>query len=369
MGQIPERPYHMIFTRIGKGNFKKAAAAFVLLLMLTAALCAAAQAETLSFKGLSEALKYLKKNQPQELTIEAGKFKPSELIKVKNALPEGAEFHFTVNWSNIPYSDQTTDLDLRELKGAVKVEDLEALVELCPNIRSIDNSAKMYPSNKEMLALIEKYPEIRFEWIVSFGKGHYCATTATTFTTANPPSSGKELSSAKLELLKYCPHLKALDLGHNNVTTLDFLQYVPELELLIIGQNHVKDITPIGQLKHLQYAELFTNPFTDLSPLANCTELIDLNITNCQVTDLKALDNIQTLERLWANMVRSLPEGEMDRFKSLHPDCQVDYQPSHAATVDGWRDKSPNNRYKHYIWCFKNHQWVPFNEPIPGIND
>ena len=341
---------------------RKAAAAVLLLILCIA--FAAAQAETVSFAGLSDALKYLKKNQPEALTIEAGKFKPSELIKVKNALPEGAEFHFTVNWSNVPYSDDTEELDLRELKGAVKKEDLEALVALCPNLRLVDNSAKRYPTNSEMIELIEKYPQVHFDWIVSFGKGHYCATNATTFSTMNPPSSGKELTSAKLELLKYIPNLKALDLGHNDVTTLDFLKYVPDLELLIIGQNHVKDITPIGELKHLQYAELFTNPFTDLSPLANCKELLDLNITNCQTPDLSPLDGIDTLERLWANMIRHLTDEEKERFKQVHPDCQVDFQPSHAATVDGWRK---HIRYRHYIWCFKNHQWVPFDQDIPGV--
>ena len=155
---------------------RKAAAAVLLLILCIA--FAAAQAETVSFAGLSDALKYLKKNQPEALTIEAGKFKPSELIKVKNTLPEGAEFHFTVNWSNVPYSDETEELDLRELKGAVKKEDLEALVALCPNLRLVDNSAKRYPTNSEMIELIEKYPQVHFDWIVSFGKGHYCATNA-----------------------------------------------------------------------------------------------------------------------------------------------------------------------------------------------
>lgn len=336
----------------------------VLLLLALCCLCAASQAETVSFRGLNDALKYLRKNQPEELTIESGKFKPSELIQVKHALPEGAEFHFTVNWSNIPYSDDITELDLTGLNAGVSRADLEALIELCPNIRHIDNSAKRYPTNNDMIELIEKYPNVKFEWLVSFGKGHYCATNATTFSTMNPPSSGKELTSAKMELLKYIPNLKALDLGHNDLTTLDFLQYVPDLELLIIGQNHVKDITPIGQLKHLQYAELFTNPFTDLTPLAQCTELLDLNITNCKTPDLSPLDGLEKLERLWANMIRGLTEEEQERFKSLHPNCQVDFQPSHAATVDGWRK---HIRYKHYIWCFKNHKWYSFDEEIPGV--
>ena len=336
----------------------------ILLLVILCGACAAAHADTASFKDVNEALKYIKKNQPTELTIEGGKFKPSELLQVRNALPEGAEFHFSVNWSNIPYTDTTTELDLREMKGGVKKAELEALISLCPDIRHIDNSAKRYPSNADMIDLIGKYPDVRFEWIVSFGKGHYCATTATTFSTMNPPESKNVLSSEKMELLKYIPNLKALDLGHNNLTTLDFLQYVPDLELLIIGQNYVQDITPIGQLKHLQYAELFTNPFTDLTPLANCTELLDLNITNCQTPDLSPLDGLEKLERLWANMIRNLTDAEKERFRAVHPDCQVDFQPSHAATVDGWRK---HIRYRHYIWCFKNHKWVPFDEDIPGV--
>ena len=336
-----------------------------MLLMILCVSFAAAQAETVSFAGLNEALKYLKKNQPENLTIEDGKFKPSELIKVKNALPEGAEFHFTVKWSNVSYSDETEELDLRQMKGAVKKEDLEALVALCPNLKAVDNSAKRYPTNNEMIELIEKYPQVHFDWIVSFGKGHYCATNATTFSTMNPPSSGKELTSAKLELLKYIPNLKALDLGHNDVTTLDFLKYVPDLELLIIGQNHVKDITPIGELKHLQYAELFLNSFEDLSPLANCTELLDLNLTATSITDLSALDNVTTLERLVVNMCKYLPQEAVDHFKELHPACEVDYKPSHSATntEKPWR-KHP--RYKHYIWCLKHGTWIPFSEEIPA---
>ena len=331
-----------------------AAAAFCLL-------CAGALADSAAFAGYNEALKYVRKNQPQSLTIEKGKFRPSELLKIRNALPEGAEFHFTATWGKVTYTDQDTEIILG--KKTVSGDDLEALVLLCPNIKLIDNSKNIQPSNEVMIPLTEKYPDVKFEWTVNLGHGHRIATNATTFTTKLPPDSGRELTSEKLQLLKYCPNLKALDVGHNKVTDLDFLKYVPDLELLIIGQNQVTDITPIGQLKHLQFAELFTNPFTDISALANCTELLDLNITNCQVKDFSPLDGIQTLERFWANMIKNLPEEEAERFKQVHPNCETDFQPSHAATVDGWRSNNPH--YKHYIWCFKNKQWVPFNEPLP----
>ena len=334
-----------------------------LLLVVLLGMCTGAQAETKKFSGASEAIKWIKKNQPEELTVE-GKFKPADLLKVKNAMPEGSEFHFRVTWGDVIYTDESTEIILGG-KKAVSEAQLEAIISLCPNIRLIDNSKNQQPSNDVMIPLMEKYPDIKFEWVVNLGHGHRIATNATVFTTKLPPESGRELTSEKLKLLKYCPTLKALDIGHNKATDLEFLQYVPDLELLIIGDNDVTDITPIGQLKHLQFAELFSNPFTDISALANCTELLDLNITNCQVHDFSPLDNVQSLERFWANMIKHLTEEEAQHFIDHHPNCIVDFQPSHAATVDGWRSENPH--YKHYIWCFKNRQWIPFNEDLPGV--
>ena len=345
-----------------KNSFPKITAVLLLLAVCCLGFVLAAHAETMTFNNPGAAIRYINKNQPQELTLEKLKLSPTQILKIKNAMPEGSEFHFSTTWKKTTFTDETTELDLTNGKGTITRDDMEAIIAICPNLTKIDNSKNRSPSNNIMIPLIEKYPNIQFEWVVSLGHGHYCSTMATTFTTMLPPSSGRELTSKKLELLKYCPRLKALDLGHNLVTTLDFLQYVPDLELLIIGQNQVSDITPIGQLKHLQYAELFTNPFTDISALANCTELLDLNITNCQVLDFSPLDEIQTLERFWANMIKKLTVEETERFIEKHPNTEVDFKPSHAATVDGWR-KHP--RYRHYIWCFKNKTWIPFDEPLP----
>ena len=326
---------------------------------------AAANAEALSFGNVKAALKYIQENQPSELTLENVKFKPSELLTIKNALPAGAEFHFTTKWGAVTFSDDVTDLDLKPRTAETSADELDAIVQICPGIKRIDNSKKSSPSNKQMIPLIEKYPDVQFEWKVNLGKGHYVSTTATAYSTFNSIGTDKKLTSENLEMLKYCPRLKALDLGHNNIKTLDFLQYVPDLELLIIGHNHVTDITPIGNLKHLQYAELFLNNYTDITPLGNCTELLDLNLTATPITDLSPLDNVTTLERLVVNMCKKLPQESVDHFKELHPTCEVDFKPSHSATntEKPWR-KHP--RYKHYIWCLKNNTWIPFDEEIPA---
>ena len=335
----------------------------ILLVLLLCLACASACADTISGnKGLKTVLKYVKEHQPTELILENVRLKPSELLQIRQALPADAVFHFTTFWG-VTFSDDVVDLDLRPRKGQIVTSELEAIIQLCPNIKSIDFSNHSSPTNKDMFPMLEKYPNIQFEWIVDLGKGHHISTHATAYSTFNHINSGKELTSENLEVLKYCPRLKALDLGHNAIKNLDFLKYVPDLELLIIGQNQVTDLTPIGQLKHLKYAELFLNPFTDISPLANCTELLDLNITATKVVDLTPLDNVTSLERLWGNMLKKLPQSQIDHFIELHPNCEVDFKPSHAATVDGWRD---HPRYKHYIWCLKHYRWVPFDEPLPS---
>ena len=333
-------------------------ALFVVLCAISLSACA----ETVSFKSAKEALKYIEKNRPTELTIEKVKLKPSDLLTIREAMPEGAEFHFTTKWGSVTFSDDVEELDLREKKNSVTLKELEAIIQICPNIKVIDNSKCTSLSNKVMVPLMEKYPDIRFEWVVDLGKGYHVSTRATAYSTFKHANSGNALVSSDLEALKYCPRLKALDLGHHKLTTLDFLKYVPDLELLIIGQSYVKDLTPVGGLKHLQYAELFLNKVEDISPLANCTELLDLNLTATQITDLSPLDNITTLERLWVNSCKKLPKESVEHFKELHPNCEVDYKPSHAATVDGWRD---HPRYKHFIWCLKNRKWIPFDEEIP----
>ena len=322
-----------------------------------------AQAETKTFSNVNAAIKYINKNKPESLTLENVSFKPSQLLKIRNAMSEGAEFHFTTTWGELTFSDDAESLDLRVREGGTNIKDLKAIVQLCPNIKYIDNSHKFFPSNNEMIPLVEQYPDIQFVWQVKLGSSHHISTNATVFSTMNHIGGGGKLTSKNMELLKYCTRLKALDLGHNNITSLDFLKYCPDLELLIIADNKVTDITPISQLKHLKYAEIFKNHITDLSPLASCTELLDLNITWCDVTDLSPLDSLTGLERLWANMMRKMDDSAMEHFKSTHPNTLVDYQLSHAATVDGWRD---HERYKHYIWCFKNHKWIPFDEPLPS---
>ena len=65
------------------------------------------------------------------------------------------------------------------------------------------------------------------------------------------------LTSADIEVLKYCTDLQALDLGHQAITDISVIgDYLTQLRILILVDNKVNDLTPLSKLKHLHYLEL-----------------------------------------------------------------------------------------------------------------
>ncbi len=340
--------------------------------LITAALLAAAICVLFSFPALGEsvklsgnhakALRYVKENQPMEASAEGVSWSPKQLLEIREALPEGAVFHFSTSWNKVKFSDTSETLDLNSAPDGFRTSvNLERILALCPNIREIDSSRKTTPSNDVVIPLMAEHPEIHFEWVVHLGGEHYCSTKATAYSTLNHTDGGWRLTTEQMELFQYIPGLKALDVGHNCFKNLDFLRYLPELELLIITNNDaVADLTMVGTLEHLKYLEVFETQVEDLSPLANCRELLDLNISSTLVTDLSPLDGITTLERLWANVLKKLPQGEKERFVQLHPDCDANFTGT-SAISGSWRS---HERYYHFRKCFKYKKWVPFGQPF-----
>ena len=335
---------------------------FLCLLALSLAVFCAASADELP-TNYNQALKYVKANKPMEAVATKVGWTPAQLTEVRKALPEGAVFHFTCKWNGVSYSDDTEELNLNKAKKNINEASLKQMIALCPNLKSVDNSAKRLPTNETFIALMEKYPDIHFDWLVHLRGEHYCPTNATAYSTLNHTDYGARLKDEHMELLKYVPGLKALDVGHNAFTNLSFLQYFPDLELLIISNNdHVDDLTEVGKLKHLKYLEVHNTHVSDLTPLANCTEMLDLNVSSTWVTDISALDNVTSLERFWANHLKKLPESEQNRFKELHPDCKADFTVNGSAISHKWRE---HDRYYRFRRCFKHNMWVPFDEPWP----
>ena len=342
-------------------RFSKLCLFLCLLLVLLAAAFAASADELPT--NYSKALKYVKTNQPMEAVATNVGWNVKQLTEVKNALPEGAVFHFTCKWNGITFSDESETLDLTKAKEDLGDKSFRLLLDLCPNVKYVDNSNNKLPSNETFIPLIEERPDIHFEWLVHLRGEHYCPTNATAYSTLNHTDYGARLKDEHMQLFKYIPGLKALDVGHNAFTNLDFLEFFPDLELLIISNNeHFEDLTQVGKLKHLKYLEVHNTHVSDLSPLANCTEMLDLNVSSTWVTDLSPLDGVTSLERFWANHLKKLPESEQNRFKELHPNCTADFTVEGSAISHKWRE---HERYYRFRRCFRHKIWVPFDEPWP----
>ncbi|MBQ9264616.1 MAG: leucine-rich repeat domain-containing protein [Clostridia bacterium] len=312
-----------------------------------------------NLKKYSAALSYVKKEQPEELNLGSVTFSPAQLLSILNAMPDGGSLHFSTVWNNCAFTDASKSIDLRKISKTPARADLEAIAALCRQCKTINLCGDHAPSAQVTTALAAQYPDIRFAWNVRLGRTRYqLSSLASAYSTyrKNYPDT---VTEKDMEALKYCPDMKALDVGHNEIKKLNFLHHVPDLEMLILADNPIKDITPLGGLEHLQYLELFSTQVTDLTPLANCKELLDLNIAYTSITSLKPLDDLPNLERLWAIHCNKLPKAEINRFKATHPNCQVNF----GGSAWQWRD---HPRYTHYRWCLKHGRWIPFDQPLPS---
>ena len=271
-------------------------------------------------------------------------------------LPEGTPVTGEFSFHKKFFSITAEELDLDKVSGSIKPEDLECMIAFMPNLKKISVKWHAELNNDRMIPLVEKYPDVTFVWALKINR-YKIYTDVTAFSTKSTDSDPRYLKSRDCELFKYLPGLRALDLGHQNITDISFLRYLPELRILILADNDIRDITPIGELRYLQYLELFMNyKVTDISALANCTELLDLNLSYVKNTTLKPLEACTKLERFWAVGSRVSSEEKQD-FRAAHPDCDALFRAKGSSTYDPWRKHS---RYTQYRRMFETGVWTEF---------
>ena len=256
-------------------------------------------------------------------------------------------------------------------------DELIAFLDQLPALRRVDMwETKMDLEHCDLLA--SRFPEIRWGWtlvIKSADHEHLIRTDYTSYSTLHNNSSTQH-SSEDFEILKYCWNLLALDVGHNNVTSLDFLYNLPNLRVLIVACNHVTDITPIASLKDLEYAELFKNDIQDLSPLTGLPHLLDLNICFNHVQDFAPLKSLTTLKRLWmfsSQKYDKKPDiADVNDLAAALPDTEIDY--THYSTTGTWRFIYGERRHPHYDAIVRmfgedskhpHYEYVPFEDSFP----
>lgn len=312
-----------------------------------------ADAETLILTSASELSMLGNFNALKTVDCTAFVLDPHTARQAMAACPE-ATFLFTLDVFGITVTSRTEILDLHDRKDIV-LSTVEETVMCMPNLRKVDMCGCGF-STEEMGVLFDKYPNVRFVWELDL-KGRKLRTDAVGFSTLNPgkyengsesynksvrAANPKRLKTEDIQVLRYCPDLIALDLGHNYIDDLSVLEYLPNLQILIIADNKITDISVFSRLPNLVYVEFFMNAVTDISPLANHEKLLDLNFCNNKVTDLSPLLTMPQLERCWcAGNKFSRAEGK--EMQEKMPDCIVDYT-ARDDTADGWRD------HERYEW-------------------
>lgn len=273
------------------------------------------------------------------------------------AYGEGSEVTYRDYGGKITVPADTEYIDL----GKMKVSDygiFEKFLDQLPNIRRVDMyTTHMFKKHADRLS--ERYPQIEFGWTLYFGD-HTLRTDAAVFSTLHDTIMRRH-TSEELEVLRYCRGLRALDLGHNDLTDISFLADLGELRLLILADNRIEDLSPLSGLEKLEYIELFDNRVTGFEPLTGLTKLMDLNVAHNLAADIAPLQEMAWLDRLWlydcTKDAAAASGAEMDALRAALADTQIDSVS--LGTEGGWRD---HPHYDVLFRMFKGKEYLPFED-------
>lgn len=247
-------------------------------------------------------------------------------------------------------------IDLGKLK-VERFDDFAAFLQKLPELKKVDMfTTHMF--TKQARRLSEQFPHIEFGWTVHFGD-HAVRTDQVVFSTLHDGVMRRH-TSEQMEVLCYCRSLRALDLGHNELTDISFLADLSELRLLILADNEIEDLSPLAGLDKLEYLELFDNRVTSFKPLTGLKNLMDLNAAQNSVTDLAPLEDMPWLKRLWIRDCgdeSAVNDTALEALRAALVNTQIDA--ASLGTEGGWR---LHPHYDVLFQMFKGTQYIPFED-------
>ena len=158
-------------------------------------------------------------------------------------------------------------------------------------------------------------------------------------------------------MLKYCKHMKALDLGHNNLTDLTWLGKLSELEVLILADSpNLVDASPLANLTELHYLEFFMNHnVEDYSFLNSLTKIQELNLCRTDhIGDMSFLAYMPDLKFLMVKYSDCTRETFL-YWQEQFPNAYMVFYDGNIESCDsGWRDTEKNHmiRYAFSHWRY-----------------
>ena len=251
-----------------------------------------------------------------------------------------------INCSTSVYGvDVGSETDFLDL-NAVEIDDLtelDCLLGAMPNIKTVEIcSCKL--ENEVIAALKDKYPDRKIVWAIRISK-NVIRTDAQVFSILGKMKYNDLTSEAFSPLFRYCTELRALDLGHCNVSDLSEITNLKHLHTLILADNSVSDVSPLAELKELVYIEIQYNKIKDATPFGELPNLEDLYIVhNSGLRNITALANCKKLKRAqFAACHINMAEYSSLR-KQVPEDCHLTFEDYGVMTLTHWRVYHDKNR-------------------------
>ena len=206
-------------------------------------------------------------------------------------------------------------------------------------------------------ALNKKYENVKIVWMVRFGTNNAYAlrTDKTYFRLSEYGEYPPAMTDEDARILGYCTDMVAIDLGHQNFTSLSWLEGMSHLKYLIIVESPIQDLTSLSKLKELEYLEIFKTDVTDLAALKECPSLKALNCCYIKTSGdkaYKALKEMPQLEYLWY-CGNHMTTEQLNSLKKLNPNLIT-------FTVRGGESSGGRWRYMQYYYDMRDalgHAW------------
>ena len=274
----------------------------------------------------------------------AGSTEYAALRELRRLLPD-CEIRWTVPLQGVDYPDDAETLSLSSAEG------LEEAMEGLPELKTVE-LRDCTPDFSLMDRLYEKYPEVDFLWHFPFGQeGRRQWTVSSDCTCFSSLWTGEESYRYTEEdyypLLRFCRHLRALDLGHSDLGDVTLIGELRELQVLILADNpRITDISPLGNLHELMYLELFLCcDIEDFSCLFSMPKMMDLNLSYCRnLDDVSFIDAMPDFRNGWFRNSKVTWAMVKPYLDSRGPELRfvVGYPDDLSSIAFGWRDTERN---------------------------
>lgn len=279
----------------------------------------------------------------------SGSHEYEALLELYNARPD-VEVSWNYELGGQSYPNTTQELKVTSLDG------LEDALRYLPELNYVDViDTEATVDDLDRFSAIR--PDIFYYW--SFvHDGFTIRTDIECYSSLRGDRNHGFSDETMYPMLKYCKHLKALDLGHNQLTdsSISLIGELTELEVLIIADNPFTDASPLGNLSNLVYLEMFMcHGVDDFSFLNNLTKLVDLNLCYDEgLTDLDFLANTPDI-KFFLFKYTSVTQEDYEYWQAQYPEAILNIGDGNRESCEsGWRETERNYQIRYAFACWRS---------------